>query len=95
MDHIYSLRIRAPHLNKIDLIPVDSDQKNLCKFIEGYCYFQFHFRKADMLKDAYIHVFQDNFSSLEIYAKNLTYEETLRKESLPIKQITFCQVKIN
>ena len=52
MDHIYSLRIRAPLLNKINLIPVDSDQKNLCKFIEVY--FHFHFRKADILKDAYI-----------------------------------------
>ena len=85
MDHIYSLRIRAPPLNKIDLIPVDSDQNTLCKFTEGYCYFHFHFKKADILKDAYIHVFQDKFSSLEIYAKNLTYEETLKKESLPSK----------
>ena len=85
MDHIYSLRIRAPAANKIDLIPVDSDQNTLCKFTEGYCYFHFRFRKADILKDAYIHVFQDTLSSLEIYAKNLTYEETLKKESLPSK----------
>ena len=46
MDRIYSLRIRAPHLNKNDLIPVDSDQNTLCKFIEVY--FHFHFRKADI-----------------------------------------------
>ena len=41
MEHIYSLRIRAPPKNSIDLIPINSDQNTLCNYdnVDGYCYF--------------------------------------------------------
>ena len=84
-EHIYSLRIRVIPENKIDLIPVNSDQNTLCKFETNkkYCYFSVFYRSVDRLKDVYIHVLQDKVSSLQIFAKNLSYSQTLDEKQLP------------
>jgi hypothetical protein len=90
-EHIYSLRIRVIPENKIDLIPVNSDQNTLCKFETNkkYCYFSVFYRSVDRLKDVYIHVLQDKVSSLQIFAKNLSYSQTLDEKQLPSYHIIY------
>ncbi len=87
IENIFSLRIRAPPTGKIDLIPLNSDQNTLCDYNGiDFCYFIIYVKQSDVLKNLFIHAFQDKQSTFEIYARNLTSAELNIKDKLPNPQ---------